>query len=85
MHGAEIKVPTFDGPFTLKIPAGSQSGRKLRLRGLGVPPLKGGARGDLYAELQIVLPERASESLRRAVDELEKAYRRDVRDELKNL
>jgi molecular chaperone DnaJ len=77
-----VKVPTFDGTFTLKVPAGSQSGRKLRLRGLGVPPLKGGNRGDLYAELQIVLPESSSEAARRAVDELEKAYRKDVRGEL---
>ncbi len=82
LRGAEVKVPTFDGTFTLKVPAGSQSGRKLRLRGLGVPPLKGGNRGDLYAELQIVLPESSSEAARRAVDELEKAYRKDVRGEL---
>ncbi|HEY3445608.1 MAG TPA: molecular chaperone DnaJ [Myxococcales bacterium] len=82
LRGAEVKVPTFDGTFTLKVPAGSQSGRKMRLRGLGVPPLKGGTRGDLYAELQIVLPEAASEAARHAVEELEKAYRKDVRSEL---
>ncbi|MGC4113863.1 MAG: molecular chaperone DnaJ [Myxococcales bacterium] len=82
LHGAEVKVPTFDGTFTLKVPAGSQSGRKLRLRGLGAPPLKGGTRGDLYAELQIVLPEQTSDAAKRAVDELEKAYRKDVRGEL---
>lgn len=82
MHGAEVSVPTFDGSVTLKVPAGSQSGRKLRLRGLGVP-VKGGARGDLYAEMQIVLPEPPTEAARRAVDELERAYKRDVRQDLK--
>jgi molecular chaperone DnaJ len=83
VHGAEIRVPTFDGPVTLKVPPSSQSGRKLRLRGLGVPALKGGARGDLYAELQIVLPDNLSEGSRRALDELERAYRKDVRADLR--
>lgn len=82
LRGAEVKVPTFDGTVTLKVPAGSQSGRKLRLRGMGAPPLKGGTRGDLYAQLQIVLPEPSGEAARRAVDELEKAYRKDPRAEL---
>jgi len=83
MHGAEVRVPTFDGSVTLKVPAGTQSGKKLRLRGLGAPPLKGGTRGDLYAELQIVLPENPSEAAQKAVAELEKAYRTDVRRDLK--
>jgi molecular chaperone DnaJ len=83
MRGAEVRCPTFDGEVKLKIPAGSQSGRKLRLRGLGVPSLRGGPRGDLYVELQIVLPESASDATRRAVDELERAYKRDVRGEVR--
>ncbi len=81
-RGAEVRCPTFDGEFTLKVPAGSQSGRKLRLRGLGVPSLKGGGRGDLYAELQIVLPPE-SPGAREAIEALEKHYSRDVRAELK--
>jgi molecular chaperone DnaJ len=79
LEGAEVRCPTFDGPVTLKIPAGSQSGRKLRLRGLGVPKLKGGGRGDLYVELEIVLPANPGEAARRAVAELERAYQQDVR------
>ncbi len=79
LHGAEVHCPTFDGEVTLKIPPGSQSGRKLRLRGRGVPSLKGGARGDFYAELQIHLPETAGEPVRKAADELDKHYKRDVR------
>ncbi|MFN7134748.1 MAG: DnaJ C-terminal domain-containing protein, partial [Myxococcales bacterium] len=80
--GAEVRCPTFDGDFTLKIPPQSQSGRKMRLRGLGVPALKGGARGDLYVELQIMLPAESAEA-RKAVEALQKTYRRDVREELK--
>lgn len=82
LRGAEVRCPTFDGDFTLKIPAGSQSGRKLRLRGLGVPSLKGGGRGDLYAELQIILPPDSPEA-RKAIEALEKTYTRDVRADLK--
>jgi len=79
MKGAEVRCPTFDGEVTLKVPAGSQSGRKLRLKGLGVPSIKGGGRGDLYVELQVVLPEHPSEAVRRAAEEIDRAYERDIR------
>lgn len=55
--GAEVSVKTLGGAFSLKIPAGSQSGQKLRLRGKGMPNPKGGA-GDLYAVLKIVVPKK---------------------------
>jgi len=51
--GASVKVPTLGGPVTLKIPAGSQTGRRLRLKGRGLP---GSPPGDQYAELNLVLP-----------------------------
>jgi curved DNA-binding protein len=80
--GAEATAPTFEGPVKLKIPAGSQSGRKLRLRGRGLPALKGGStgapRGDLYVVLQIVVPE-DSPAAREAAAALQKLYKRDVR------
>jgi curved DNA-binding protein len=59
--GATIKVPTLDGTVDLKIPAGSQSGRKLRLRGRG---LGGKQRGDQYVVLTIVTPSPNTESAR---------------------
>ena len=55
--GASVPVPTLDGAVTLKIPAGSTAGQKLRLRGQGLPREDGG-RGDLYAVLEIAVPER---------------------------
>ncbi|MHC1585151.1 MAG: DnaJ C-terminal domain-containing protein [Candidatus Syntropharchaeia archaeon] len=58
--GAEIEVPTIDGKAKMKIPPGSQSGRKLRLRGKGLPK-KGGGRGDQYVKLKVVVPTRVSE------------------------
>jgi len=55
--GASVPVPTLDGAVTLKIPAGSTAGQKLRLRGQGLPREDGG-RGDLYAVLEIAVPAR---------------------------
>jgi len=82
LAGAEVTAPTFEGPVTLKIPPGSQSSRKLRLRGRGLPALKGGTtgapRGDLYAVLQIVLPP-DTEAARDAAQALQKLYKTDVR------
>jgi curved DNA-binding protein len=54
--GASVPVPTLDGAVTLKIPAGSTAGQKLRLRGQGMPREDGG-RGDLYAILEIAVPD----------------------------
>jgi curved DNA-binding protein len=76
--GGEVVLPTFEGPVRLKVPAGSQSGRQLRLRGKGLPDLRGGDRGDLYAVARIVLPEE-SEALRTAVKPLEALYKSDPR------
>jgi molecular chaperone DnaJ len=80
--GAEVTAPTFEGPVKLKIPPGSQSGRRLRLRGRGLPALRGGQtgapRGDLYVVLQIVVPPDSPEA-RAAAAALEKLYGGDVR------
>jgi len=69
--GSQVKAPTPEGTIDLKIPAGSASGRKLRLKGRGIP---GSPPGDLYAVLQIVLPpgdsDRAQAIYRRMADEL---------------
>lgn len=51
--GAAIEAPTPAGKVMVKVPAGSQSGRKLRLKGRGIP---GDPPGDLYLVLEIVLP-----------------------------
>lgn len=58
--GASVEVPTLAGPVNLKVPAGTSSGRKLRLGGRGLPKRKEGA-GDLYAVAQIVVPEKTGE------------------------
>jgi len=57
--GAEVSVPSPSGPVTVKLPAGSGSGRKLRLAGRGLPR-KDGGHGDLYALVTLALPEKLS-------------------------
>jgi DnaJ-class molecular chaperone len=61
--GAKIEAPTPDGPVTLTVPKGANSGQMLRLKGRGLPQ-KGG-RGDLMARLMVTLPDEPDEVLRR--------------------
>ena len=66
--GAKIEVPSLDGPARLRVPPGTQSGQRFRIRERGVPSLRGGRRGDLVVEVRLVLPalldERSKELLR---------------------
>jgi len=80
--GATVATPTPDGEVRLKVPPGSQSGRLLRIRGRGVPALKGGARGDLYARLMVQVPN-DGERLRDAIGAIERGYSGDVRGGLR--
>jgi molecular chaperone DnaJ len=54
--GAEVEVPTLDGPKLVKIPPGTQPGKVLRLRGLGVPHLRGSGRGDMLITVNVRIP-----------------------------
>lgn len=55
--GGELEAPTLDGGRSrVKVPAGAQSGKQLRLRGKGMPALRGGGSGDLYIELVVETP-----------------------------
>jgi len=58
--GAEITVPSLEGPVTVKLRPGTRSGQKLRLAGKGLPHRRDGA-GDLYGVIQIVMPEQIGE------------------------
>ncbi len=83
MFGSEIRVPTFSGDVTVKIPPGSQSGKKMRLRGRGVPSLKGSGRGDLYLVLKVVLPDSSNADARAAAERMKSSYARDVREDVR--
>ena len=69
--GGQVEVTTLDRPVKLKIPAGTQSGRKFRLTGKGMPVLRQpDKRGDLYARVMITVPERLSDEQRALVEQL---------------
>jgi molecular chaperone DnaJ len=56
--GGAVRVATLEGQVELKIPAGTQGGKLMRLRGKGMPELHGGARGDLYVKIDVQVPEK---------------------------
>ena len=71
--GTTITVPTLDSKVTLKVPAGTQSGRVLRVRGRGVPGgsgRNGGKPGDLLVKIDVLVPKELSEEQRAAVESL---------------
>ena len=62
--GAKVEVPTVGGPVSLAIPAGSNSGTRLRLKGKGLPEEGGTARGDQYVTLSLTLPDAPDAALK---------------------
>ena len=56
MLGGEVPVATLKGRVLLRIPAGTQNGHRFRLKGQGMPRLRGDGDGDLYARARVVLP-----------------------------
>ncbi len=84
--GAKVEVPTIDGLSTIKIPPGTQSGQKLRLRGKGAPSLRdssGEVRGDEFVEVQVMVPHVADERTKEILRELARLNPDDPRHDLK--
>ena len=79
--GDEIEVPTPDGPAKLKIPAATQTGRSVRLRGKGVPHLNGSGRGDLQVRLRVQTPTDLNDEQRRLLKQLAATFDRDGKPE----
>lgn len=72
--GGEMQVPTLAGKtLTVTLPAGTQSGQQLRLTGKGMPKLKGGGQGDLYARIKITVPKTLTERERGLLEQLRNA------------
>ena len=77
--GAEVTVPTLDGRATLRIPAGSQPGSRLRLRGKGAPAFGGKPAGDLLVTLRVQVPRAPGPAERAAVEALAEFEDDDLR------
>ncbi|MGQ0615816.1 MAG: molecular chaperone DnaJ [Acidimicrobiia bacterium] len=81
--GAEVKVPTLDGPpVTIRVPPGSRSGRTLRVKGRGVPADGSGPAGDLLVTIEVVVPSKLTSAERKAVETLASAATGSPRDHL---
>src|SRR5437868_2482630 len=79
--GAEIKVPTLDGgPVTLRVPAGTRSGRTFRVKGRGVPVSKGA--GDLLVTTEVAVPAKLTAEQREAVEALAESTKQSPRTHL---
>jgi DnaJ-class molecular chaperone len=81
--GGRIEVPTIDGPVTMTVPKGSNTGTTLRLRGRGVVDQRSGQRGDQYVRLQVALPKTADAELEEAVRRWAANHPYDPRAELR--
>jgi molecular chaperone DnaJ len=80
--GARIEVPTVDGRSLLRVPAGTQSGQRFRLREKGGPSARGGKRGDQYVEVRIVLPLVLDERQKKMLQDFSRISREDPRAEI---
>lgn len=69
--GATVEVPTLDGPHTLEVPAGTQPGDAIVLRGQGMPSLRGGRRGELRVIVNVVVPRHLNDEQRALAEQLE--------------
>jgi molecular chaperone DnaJ len=79
--GAEVEVPTPDGPVTIFIPAGTQSAQRFRLRKRGAPRHDGKGRGDLFVEIRVWVPSVTDEESRELLREFARRHPGDLRRE----
>jgi len=78
--GATVEIPTPEGPVNLKVPAGTESGKLLRVKGRGAPKLKGGGKGDLLARIKVTVPQKLTKAEKEALEGFDKVLRERPRD-----
>src|SRR5918996_4398079 len=79
--GAKIQVPTLDSPVTVKVPAGTNSGKTLRVRGKGVPRQSGGT-GDLLVKVDVEVPKKLSRREKQLLEEFQEVHQDSPRKKL---
>ena len=82
--GTTIEVPTCHGDVELKVPAGSQPGTKLRIKGYGVPYLNSAAKGDQYVELKVIIPTKLTPTEKELYEKLAGKKHESPFDKFKN-
>jgi molecular chaperone DnaJ len=80
--GATVQIPTPDGPVALKVPAGSESGKLLRVKGRGAPKLNAGGKGDLLARLNVTVPKKLTKAEREALEAYQRSSREQPREHM---
>jgi molecular chaperone DnaJ len=78
VFGDTVEFDTLDGTVEMDVPKGTQSGETFRLRGRGMPRLRGGGRGDLYVQVQVVTPDSLSKDEREALQAFAEAGGEEV-------
>ncbi len=76
--GTSVDVPTLDGARPLDIPAGTQPGTTMTIRGAGMPPLRRGRRGDLKVVVNVAIPRKLNREQRRLLEELDESFDDDA-------
>ena len=76
--GAEVTVPTLEGPTTMKIPEGTQVGSTFRIRGKGMPRFRSYGKGDLLVRIGVSIPEKLNQQQRTLLEQLAKEFSQDV-------
>ncbi|MBN1298218.1 MAG: J domain-containing protein [Actinobacteria bacterium] len=77
--GAKIDIPTFEGKVSMKLPENTQTGKTLRLKGKGMPKVRGEGNGDLYVKIKVVIPSKLSEEQKKAFMKFADLYDEDPR------
>ena len=80
--GAKIEVPSIDGPARLRLPPGTQSGQRFRIRERGAPSPRSGTRGDLVVEVRLMLPKLLDERSKELLREFGRINAENVRKDL---
>jgi molecular chaperone DnaJ len=78
--GASVEIPTPEGPVSLKVPGGTESGKLLRVKGRGAPHLKGNGRGDLLARVKVTVPKKLTKAEKEALEGYQKVSREQPRE-----
>ena len=78
--GASVQIPTPGGPVSLKVPAGTESGKLLRVKGRGAPHLRGNGRGDLLARVKVTVPKKLTKAEKEALEGYQKVSRESPRE-----
>ncbi len=82
IFGAKIDVPTFTGTVSMKLPAHTQTGKTLRLKGRGMPKLRSSEPGDLYVKIKIIVPSELNDEQKKQLSDFAKSYSENPRADI---